>query len=122
MKFMQTDLSPWSTLAQTGKMKTYSDAIEAILNKSVMLSPETLDQIDSFMKENLQLSYTTKEESTQDAARFRLGSLVGKNQLDTMFDSDITQSAHCEQSVQTCSRLAKLERDPWVSPISGLGL
>jgi hypothetical protein len=54
-------------IAETGKMKTYSDAIEAMLSKSVILSPELLDEVDSFIKENPQLGYTSKEEFLQDA-------------------------------------------------------
>ena len=61
-------------MAETGKMKTYSDAIEALLTKSVILSPELLDQVESFIKDNVQLGYTTKEEFIQDAIRFRLKS------------------------------------------------
>jgi hypothetical protein len=61
-------------MAETGKMKTYSDAIEALLTKSVILSPELLDQVESFIKDNVQLGYTTKEEFIQDAIRFRLTS------------------------------------------------
>ena len=59
-------------MAETGKMKTYSDAIEALLSKSVILSPELLDQVESFIKDNVPLGYTTKEEFIQDAVRFKL--------------------------------------------------
>jgi hypothetical protein len=59
-------------MAETGKMKTYSDAIEAILSKSVMLSPEVLDHVENFMKGNSQLGYTTREEFIQDAIRMKL--------------------------------------------------
>lgn len=59
-------------MAETGKMKTYSDAIEAMLSKSVILSPELLDQVEVFIRENAQLGYCTKEEFIQDAVRFRL--------------------------------------------------
>jgi metal-responsive CopG/Arc/MetJ family transcriptional regulator len=38
------------------------------------LSPELLDQVESFIKDNVQLGYTTKEEFIQDAIRFRLKS------------------------------------------------
>ena len=62
-------------MAETGKMKTYSDAIEAILSKAVTLSPELLDQVESFIKDNIQLGYATKEEFIQDAIRFRISSL-----------------------------------------------
>ena len=61
-------------MAETGKSKTYSDAIESMLNESVMLSPELLDQVESFIKDNVQLGYSTKEEFIQDAIRFRLTS------------------------------------------------
>jgi 2C-methyl-D-erythritol 2,4-cyclodiphosphate synthase len=59
-------------VAETGKMKTYSDAIEALLSKSVILSPELLGQVEVFIKENAQLGYCTREEFVQDAVRFRL--------------------------------------------------
>ena len=61
-------------MAETGKMKTYSDALDSILNKSVMLSPDLIDEVESFIKENAQLGYTTKEEFIKDAVRFRLTS------------------------------------------------
>jgi hypothetical protein len=59
-------------MAQTGKMKTYSDAVETILDRSVMLSPELLEQVESFIKDNLQLSYATREGFIQDAIRLGL--------------------------------------------------
>jgi len=59
-------------MADTGKMKTYSDAIEALLSKSVMLSSELLDQVESFIEANVRLGYATKEEFIQDAIRSRL--------------------------------------------------
>jgi hypothetical protein len=56
-------------MAETGKMKTYSDAIEALLTKSVILSPELLDQVESFIEAHVELGYVTKEEFIQDAIR-----------------------------------------------------
>jgi hypothetical protein len=70
-------------MAETGKMKTYSDAVEAILSKSVMLSPELLDEVESFIKENAQLGYTTKEEFIQDTTRCRMTSLSQEKARDT---------------------------------------
>ena len=67
-------------MAETGKMKTYSDAIEAMLSKSVMLSPELLDQVESFIKGNAQLGYATKEEFIQDATRSELAYLTEKKE------------------------------------------
>lgn len=62
-------------MPETGKMKTYSDAIEVILDKSVMLSPNLLRQIESFIKENEQAGFESKEAFIEDAIRFRLISL-----------------------------------------------
>ena len=59
-------------MADTGKMKTYSDAIEALQSKSVMLSSELLDQVESFIEANVRLGYAMKEEFIQDAIRSRL--------------------------------------------------
>ncbi|MBT0160869.1 MAG: ribbon-helix-helix domain-containing protein, partial [Candidatus Bathyarchaeia archaeon] len=59
-------------MAQTGKMQTYQDAIEAMLNQSVILPPELLAQIQNFIEENKHLGFTTREEFMRDAARWRL--------------------------------------------------
>jgi hypothetical protein len=66
-------------MEQTGKMQTYQDAIEALLEESVILPPKLLMQIQKFMEENRRLGYTTKEEFIQDAIRFKLtSSPIGK--------------------------------------------
>jgi hypothetical protein len=59
-------------MAQTGKMQTYQDAIEAMLNQSVILPPELLAEIENFIETNKQLGFTTREEFIRDAARWRL--------------------------------------------------
>jgi len=59
-------------MAQTGKMQTYQDAIEAMLNRSVILPPELLAEIENFIEENKRLGFTTREEFIRDAARWRL--------------------------------------------------
>jgi len=59
-------------MAQTSKMQTYQDAINALLNQSVILPPELLTQVKSFIEENKHLGYTTKEEFIRDAIRFKL--------------------------------------------------
>jgi len=58
--------------AQTMKMQTYTDAIESLLSQSVILPPEFLAQIESFIAENRHLGYTTREEFIRDAVRWRL--------------------------------------------------
>ncbi|MGB9777991.1 MAG: hypothetical protein ACPLW8_01180 [Candidatus Bathyarchaeales archaeon] len=59
-------------VAQTGKMQTYEDAIEAMLNQSVILPPELLAQIENFVQENKHFGYTTREDFIRDAVRWRL--------------------------------------------------
>ena len=59
-------------MAQTSKMQTYQDAIEAMLNQSVILPPELLKEIDSFIETSRHLGFTTKEEFIRDAVRWRL--------------------------------------------------
>ena len=64
--------------AQTMKMQTYTDAIESLLSQSVILPPELLNEIQSFIEENKQLGYTTREEFIRDAIRYRLRVLRGQ--------------------------------------------
>ena len=66
--------------AQTSKMQTYQDAINSLLQESVMLPAELIAQTQNFIEENRQLGFTTKEEFVRDAIRFRLTWLKGDNQ------------------------------------------
>jgi uncharacterized protein involved in tolerance to divalent cations len=59
-------------MSQTNKMQTYQDAILAMLNQSVILPPELLGEIQSFIEENKRLGFTTREEFIRDATRWRL--------------------------------------------------
>jgi Arc/MetJ-type ribon-helix-helix transcriptional regulator len=63
--------------AQTMRMQTYTDAIESLLSQSVILPPELLAQIESFIEANKHLGYTTREEFIRDAVRWRLRFLKG---------------------------------------------
>jgi hypothetical protein len=58
--------------AQTMRMQTYTDAVENLLSQSVILPPELLVQIETFLQENKHLGYTTREELIRDAVRWRL--------------------------------------------------
>jgi metal-responsive CopG/Arc/MetJ family transcriptional regulator len=59
-------------MAQTGKMQTYQDAIEAMLTHSVILPTELLAEIEKFIEENKHLGFITREEFIRDVARWRL--------------------------------------------------
>ena len=59
-------------MAQTSKMQTYQDAIEAMLSQSVILPSELLAEVESFIEKNKHLGYTTREEFIRDATRHRV--------------------------------------------------
>jgi len=62
--------------AQTSRMQTYTDAVEALLKQSVILPPELLAQIESFIEAHKNLGYMTREEFIRDATRWRLKTLT----------------------------------------------
>jgi len=58
--------------AQTMKMQTYQDAIEALLNQSVIVPTELLSEVEDFIEKNKHKGYTRKEEFIRQAIRFFL--------------------------------------------------
>jgi Arc/MetJ-type ribon-helix-helix transcriptional regulator len=58
--------------AQTMKMQTYTDAIENLLSTSVNLPPELLNETQTFIENNRNLGYTSREEYIRDAIRTQL--------------------------------------------------
>jgi len=62
--------------AQTRTMQTYADAIEALLNRSVILPTQLLEEVEKTIKEHPELGYTTKEEFIRDAIRRRIDSVT----------------------------------------------
>jgi len=58
--------------AQTMKMQTYQDAIEALLNQSVILPPDLLREVEDFIAKKKHKGYTRKEEFIRQAIRFYL--------------------------------------------------
>ncbi len=62
--------------AQTSRMQTYTDAVEALLKQSVVLPPELLAQIEGFIETHKHLGYMTREEFIRDATRWRLKTLT----------------------------------------------
>jgi metal-responsive CopG/Arc/MetJ family transcriptional regulator len=59
-------------MAQTKRMVTYSEAIEALLNRSITLNPDLIAEVENFVIENKHLGYITKEEFIRQAIRFYL--------------------------------------------------
>ncbi|HUK84288.1 MAG TPA: hypothetical protein VLU95_00350 [Candidatus Acidoferrum sp.] len=61
--------------AETSKLQTYQDAINALMKESVLVPAELIVKTENFISENKDLGYTTKEEFVRDAIRFRLNFL-----------------------------------------------
>ncbi|MEM0313439.1 MAG: ribbon-helix-helix domain-containing protein [Candidatus Bathyarchaeia archaeon] len=59
-------------VAQTSRMLTYQDAIEAMLYQSVILPPELLNEVEHFIRTHRERGYTTREEFIRQAVRFML--------------------------------------------------
>ena len=55
--------------AQTNKMQTYQDAINALLKESVILPPELIAKVENFIEENKDRGFTNKEDFVRDAIR-----------------------------------------------------
>jgi hypothetical protein len=61
--------------AKSGQIKTYEDAVEALLHQSVVMPPELVQEIEVFVSKNKQLGYSTKEEFLRGAARWLMEQL-----------------------------------------------
>lgn len=59
-------------MAKTGKPQTYKDVIEALMAQGIILPAELLEKIDSVIKGNKQLGYTTRDQFIQDAVVAKL--------------------------------------------------
>ena len=55
--------------AESRKIKTYQEAFDAVLHRSIILPPEFLSEIEAFLEKNKQAGYVTKEEFLKEAAR-----------------------------------------------------
>jgi Arc/MetJ-type ribon-helix-helix transcriptional regulator len=65
-------------MAQSGKPQTFSDVIEALVSRSVLLPPEMIRHVEEFIEANKQLGYTTREEFVREAVNETLRQLSGK--------------------------------------------
>lgn len=58
--------------AQKRAMQTYTDAIESLLSRSVILPADLLCEVERVIREKHEIGYTTREEFIRDAVRHRL--------------------------------------------------
>ncbi len=68
-------------IAESCQMKTYGDAIEALIHRSVILPPGLLTEVEEFVKSNKQLGYLTKEDFLRGAARWLMEELNRKHKI-----------------------------------------
>ena len=66
--------------AETNKMQTYQDAINALLEQSVILPSEVIARVENFIEENKDTGFTNKEDFVRDAIRYRLERLKNDNE------------------------------------------
>jgi len=93
-------------MAQTSKMQTYQDAIEALINESIILPQELLMQIQNFIEENKQLGFTTREEFVRDAIRFRLDRFNQENEYVEISKEEYDQLDEAIREMNTTYRNA----------------
>ena len=63
------------------EMQTYQDAINALLQQSVILPPEVIAKVINFIEENKDVGFTNKEDFVRDAIRYRLERLKNDNEF-----------------------------------------
>ena len=66
--------------AETNKMQTYQDALNALMEQSIILPPEVIAKVENFIEENKDTGFTNKEDFVRDAIRFRLERLKTDNE------------------------------------------
>ncbi len=59
-------------IAESSKMKTYEDAVNAYLYSSVRVPPELVQQVQDYIDKNKQLCYSSPDEFFRETARKRL--------------------------------------------------
>jgi metal-responsive CopG/Arc/MetJ family transcriptional regulator len=62
-------------------MQTYQDAINALLEQSVILPSEVIAKVENFIEENKDIGFTNKEDFVRDAIRYRLERLKNDNEF-----------------------------------------
>jgi len=64
--------------AQSGRMQTYADAITRVLETSIVLPENLIDEISQSIKEGRIVGYTTTAEFVRDSVRRRLEEVKGE--------------------------------------------
>jgi len=76
--------------AESGIVKTYEDAVKALLHQSVIMPPEILQEIEEFIEKNKQFGYSTKEEFLRGAAGWLIDYL-SRTHITTLLEPDLKE-------------------------------
>jgi hypothetical protein len=82
--------------AESGQIKTYENAIEALLHRSIVLPPKFLLEVENFLETNKQFGYISKEEFVREAVRWFIDNLNRRHKGDSMVEQlhdDRTQTS-----------------------------
>jgi hypothetical protein len=75
--------------AESGKVKTYEDAVEALLHQSVIMPSGVLDEVEAFIEKNKQFGYLIKEEFLRGAARWLIDHLSRVHKSPALPEADL---------------------------------
>jgi hypothetical protein len=67
--------------AGSGQIKTYKDAIESLVHRSVVLPPEFVQEIEAFIENNKEFGFPTKEEFLKTGGRWLMSYLKRDHSL-----------------------------------------
>jgi hypothetical protein len=77
--------------AESGVVKTYEEAVEALLHKSVIMPPEILQEVEDFIEKNKQFGYSSKEEFLRGAVRWLIDLLSRVHKSPALAEADLKE-------------------------------
>ena len=105
-------------IAESGQLKTYENAIEALLHRSIVLPPKFLGEVENFLETNKQFGYVTKEEFVKEAARWFMDNLNRKHNGDSMVKQLREDCAHTSRPLNSANQdLIETNQAPSKKPL-----
>jgi hypothetical protein len=105
-------------IAESGKIKTYENAIEALLHRSIVLPPKFVVEVEDFLETNKQFGYINKEEFVREAARWFMDNLNREHKGGSMFKQLRDDCAQTSRPLNSASQnLIEPNRAPSKEPL-----
>ena len=103
------ELTRWlgEMMAQSGKAQTFSDVIDALVSRAILLPPELLKHVAEFVEANKQLGYTTREEFIREAITEAPPRLSACMHVNNVVSENIDLKSRINRTEQ---KLAELEK------------